>query len=173
MEDYSSMGYFDLKAECRKKGLDSRGNKLVLLERLGADGTDNTPEAPEPVIKAKAPEPAPQPTTKTITVVSPAQSEIHSYMPQKIFIAAPDKSNYAERLSDKRLQRLANQLDSIAASKGKCTFQLDYEGGAFQVEFSGRFKDHVQSTTLIDDDKSILYRAHLYFNNRLDVGRGT
>ena len=52
MTDYSDMSYFQLKTECAKQGLDTKGTKVELLGRLGVDASVS--EIKEEVAKDEA-----------------------------------------------------------------------------------------------------------------------
>ena len=85
MEDYNAMTYYELKAECRKLKLDSKGKRGVLLERLGvtepavkeAKEEPSIAEEPEPEIKAFTPE-------KPTIILAATQEDLDKYLPNTI-----------------------------------------------------------------------------------------
>ncbi len=156
MEDYSSMSYYEIKAECKKLKLDSKGTKETLLARLGV-----LPAEPEPEVLAPEPE-------KKILAATP--EDLNRFLPSSTGKPPVDNSKYAVWLTPERLNILENKIKPLAASRGKFRFNLDYEGSAFQVEFSGK-GPLLESTTLIDTDQQIVTRARVYFTTPLVVGK--
>lgn len=160
MDDYINMPYYTLKAECKKQGLDSKGTKLELLARMGVTDTTKQPEQPEPEIKAPTPE---------TTIIQATQEELNAFLPGATGKPVIDTSKYAAWLTNERLEKLTNKIAPLAAGKGSFKFDIDHEGGAYQIEFRGK-GPVVESTTLIDTDNQIIARATQYFNARLAMG---
>lgn len=158
MEDYKEMSWTELKQECKKKGLDSIGKKVVLIERL--EGKEK-PVQPVGDVVVK--------TEETTKIVEATQSELERFLPQSTFKPVVDCSKYEPWLTSERLQGLENKLRPLAAGKGSFKFELDRDNGAFWVEFSGH-NGVSDSTTLIDNDAQIVSRANHYFTARLVKG---
>jgi len=160
MSEFKDLPYYTIKKECTKRGLNSKGTKEVLLARL--DGKEEVVNAPEPEIKAELPE------KKEILEATP--EELSQFLPNAVGVP---KVNYDEKfgawINSKRLQELENMLSPIAVGKGKFRFDLDHEGGAFTVEFSGGASG-LECTSLIDVNARIVRRATQYFTARLAVG---
>jgi hypothetical protein len=165
MSDYEDMPYFQLKAECKKQGLDSTGKKPELLARLGVTRTAVPENAPEPTLVDKLPTPNPEPH-----IVQATKEELEKFLPDAKFVPTIDCTRYEPWLTTERLEKLAARIEPIAAGKGKYRFDLDRVNGAFQVEFSGK-GPLLESTTLIDTDDQIVRRAQQYFNSRLVIGK--
>lgn len=177
MQDYSELAYFQLKAECSKKGLSSKGTKDELLARLNGEETEvkdvskekESLDRGEKIIKAESP----NPEQKPIEAKSPQHNErldrLQLLKPDSRIRHAADPEIYREWVNNDRLEMLSNKLSPIAAGKGKYEFILKPNEGSFGVQFTGGVLGK-NYTTLIDTDAQIVKQASFYFNSRLRSG---
>jgi len=161
MQDYNSMDYWGLKAECKKQKIDSKGTRDVLLERLVVT-------IDKPIKKPKEVK-APLPDKKPVQIIQATEDELNKYLPEATIRPQIDVSRYKPWLTDDRLQTLKNQLDPIFAAKGTFNFQLDYDKGAFGVEFNGGAAGPEFCTVIIEDG-FIVRKANEYCSRRLAKG---
>jgi len=149
MQDYDNMNYWNLKNECKKKGLDSKGKREALLERL-----QGKPEKPIPEPKA---------------IIPATQEDLNKYLPQASFTPKVDITRFKPWLTEQRLQKLTDELNPIFAGNAKFDFQLNYEQGEFQIQFSGGAAG-TESLTMIVEDKFIIRKAQEYCKRKLARG---
>lgn len=150
--NYQEMTYRQIQEECKKEGINAKGTHIELLARLGV--TEKQPKPPEGTPKK---------------LVPPTQEQLERFLPGAQFVPEIDKSRYDAWLTDERLRKLAGQLDTLAAGKGRWEYLINHNDGSYHVQFSGRLQGLV-STTLIDTDNQILQQAKHYFNARLVRG---
>lgn len=161
MPNYEEMSYYELKSECKKEKLDTKGTAAELRARLGV--TASLPTPPETEIEAKLP------VSEKKKILPPTQADLEKYLPEATFVPKVDVKRYQPWLTEQRLKRLAGQLDTLAAGKGRWNYQIDKDAGSFQVEFSGRLQGP-ECTTLIDNDAQILKEARIYFTKKTKLG---
>ena len=161
MTDYSDMSYFQLKTECAKQGLDTKGTKVELLGRLGVDASVS--EIKEEVAKDEAKQ-------EDYYTDPEFQDRLKSLRPDTNFIVRRDPKIFTPFIADSRLESLASKLDEISAGKGRWNYQLDHDKQAYVVEFSGGAPG-LQCESIITPDITILNRANQYFNARYATGK--
>lgn len=165
MTDYESLTYYQLKAECKKEGFGSKGTKVELLARLGVTDTSRPETERSPGLK---PADNPPMTLQAAKLAETPPTQL--LMPNDTLKLPVDNSKYAVHLTTERLSKLENMLAPICAGKGHFKFELDYEGGAFQVGFYGGAEGPV-STTLITADTAIVNQFKRYIAARLAAGK--
>ena len=187
MSDYQELSLFELKEECKRAGLDSKGTKAELIARLNGvedSAVEATQEAEqvaaeqeevqeETKLQAAKPEETVQPDlTQASTPDANVESRIErmqQFLPSNTGLVPKDATQYAPWVSEERLSKLENALKHMSAGKGSFKMHVDNNACEYYVTFQGGGQG-ITSTTLIDTDQQILKEANLHFNGRFHKG---
>lgn len=154
--EFKEMQYYALKQECAKRGIDSKGKKPELVERLEkyegviVDEGDRG-ELAHPVVVEKAPVPAPEPV-KEIQVQD--------------FRTERDKALDMEYCNPERIERLEQQVGQLFAGKGKFTINTENR----TIKFDGG-PVGPRTMTICCKDAEILREAQFYYKVRVHKGK--
>lgn len=145
-DNYEDKPLFELKEACEEKGINAKGTKSELIDKLNESMKIAEHE------KSNAPAPNEE-ALKRAEVIE----KLHKFKPNISFVQATDEAIYEAWLTNQRLEQLGNMLRTQMAGKASFTFNKKDR----QVEFSGGIRG-LWSTTLIDTDNQILGVARQY-----------
>lgn len=168
-KDYNAMTAIELKQECIKQGLDSKGKKAELIARLnGEDKVEEVVEISEEEkveVVAKAEDESVEDMQKQIQILQEQLRQANaSKESQEVAISLvesePSEEQKGEReqfTSPVRIQELERKLKTILA--GKANFSIESNPPFVHFEGGPKVKE---GTTLIASDAAIIQAAKRY-----------
>ncbi len=149
MTDYTSLKLYELKDLCKKRGLDAKGNKQALIDRLSGEVSMESDQVE--VIEMD------------LTNESAQEEQIINVEVERVVVNTTEEYDGRESmlratwLTENRLNKLYNALSEILA--GKASFEFDVESKT--INFSGGPRV-AECMTLCAPDNAILMAARRF-----------